>query len=129
MLPAEPGPFSDRPFAKGLLAGGLVALPIMGWDLMRHPRRVWLWGLATWIAIITYSAWQGAFGDDPDIDQVVAWGIVLGGLVGLPLIAGHLFWVLLRVARQGIKVRSANRKHRWRVEERDGFIEISRRKA
>jgi hypothetical protein len=48
LLPSEPGPYSERPFAKALLLGGVIAVPVMAVDLIARPRRLWLWGLVAW---------------------------------------------------------------------------------
>ena len=54
-------------------------------DLVRNPRRAWLWGLFLGGAILCLNVFAGL--DDSDLDQWIAWGIGLGGLVAIPLVA------------------------------------------
>jgi hypothetical protein len=124
LLPANPGPYSERPFAKAVLLGAVVGIPLMSVDLVRHPRRVWLWGLLAWSVILSMSAWSGASGEDSDIVQILGWGFMLGGLVGIPLIIGStVAWIWRRTARS-IK----NRPRRWRALVHDNVVEVIRTK-
>ncbi len=124
LFPAEPGPFHDRPFAKALLLGGVIGTSIMVTDLVRHSRRVWLWGLCAWGAAVCWAAASAAFGDDSDIDQILGWGVVLGGMIGVPLIIySGVEWVWNRTGRA---VRE--RPRRWHSHIKENSIEITRRK-
>ena len=124
LLPSEPGPFSERPFAKAVLIGGAFGVSMMAIDLWRHPRRLWLWGCCAWGVILCLSAWSGAFGDDSDIDQILGWGVFLGGVIGIPLIfASVISWIWKR-GNHAIQARP----RRWRVKVGDRSLEIARRK-
>lgn len=123
LLAAEPGPFSERPFAKSLVIGGAVALPLILVDIARRPRKFWRWGVGLWGLILWLSAWSGAFGDDSDIDQIIGWGVMLGGLIGLPLIVGSAIgwtWNRLRNALR-------RRPRRWRVRLSEHSLHFERR--
>ena len=123
LLPADPGPYSERPFAMGLLTGGAFGLLLIAVDLWRHPRRFWLWGLLAWGVILCLSTLDGVQRRDSDLDQTIGWGFVLGGLIGIPIIVvSALGWVWNRAAR------AAGRRRRWRVEVDDGSLKLSRRK-
>jgi hypothetical protein len=124
VLPDEPGPFSERPFARALLIGGAVGMTLMIVDLFRNPRRVWLWGLVLWGAILCLSAWSGAVGDDSDIEQVIGWGVLLGGVIGLPLILANMIAFALTRASRAIQ----DRPRRWRVSVDEDSIELGRSK-
>ena len=123
LIPAGTGPYSERPFAKALLLGGALGVSFLVVDVARHPRRLWVWGLAGWGVMVCFSAWSGAFGKDSDIDQILSWGFLLGGLVGLPLIIGSsIVWIWKRAAHA-----IGGRPRRWRAEVHDNSLEITRR--
>ena len=122
MLPPEPGPYADRPIAKALLIGGVIGLPLIFLDLIRNPDRIWLWGSGIWIAMITWSAWSGTFGQDSDILQILGWGFILGGLVGLPLVVIGLAIELGRAVSR----RASRSRWRWHVRSSGNSIEVSR---
>ena len=123
LLPAETGPFSERPVARAILIGGAVGLPLMVTTLIRSPRRLWLWGLCVWGVILLWSARSGAFGDDSDIDQILGWGIGLGGLAGVPLIVFSAARWLVAEVRRATKERS----RKWRVDVTGKALTITRR--
>jgi hypothetical protein len=100
-LPAEPGPYSERPIARALLIGGLVGLTLMVIGLVAHPDRSWLWGVAVWNLAICLSAWDGISRNDSDLVQTIGYGFFLGGVVAAPLILASLAaWIRARWARR-----------------------------
>lgn len=123
ILPPEPGPFSERPFAKALLAGGSVGMPLIALDLSRRPRRWWVWGLGAWGGFLMLSARSGAFGDDSDIDQIIGWGVFLGAVIAIPLILVSLVGWLWNRGRDAVD----KRHRRWRAEVQGDSIEIARK--
>ena len=123
IFPPERGAFSERPFAKALLYGGVVGLAIMTLDISRNPRRAWLWGITAWGVLVCWSAWSGGFGDDPDIDQILGWGFGLGGVLAIPFFVGSLVsWVWRRAGRA-----IQERPLRWRFSVGKDSVEITRR--
>ncbi len=123
VLPAEPGPYSERPGAKALLIGGVVALSSMIIDLVRHPRRLWLWGLVAWASLFCYGLITAILGTDSDIDQLMGWAFLGGGLVGLPLIVASIAIWTGKTVRGWIE----RRPRRWSLALKPDGLEIVRR--
>lgn len=123
ILPGEPGPFSERPFAKALLIGGSVGMPLIARDLLHRPRRWWVWGLGVWGSFLMLSAWSGAFGDDSDIDQIIGWGVILGAAIGVPLILSSFVGWLWNRGRRAVD----KRPRRWRAQVQGNSVEITRK--
>lgn len=122
VVPPGPPGFDERPVAAGVLLGGVLALPLLIVDLTRRPRRRWVWGLVLGGLILSWSAWSGTFGEDSDIDQILAWGFMLGTFVAAPLIASSVIEWAWTKGREVFD----RRPRRWGADVRNQSIEFTR---
>lgn len=95
VLPPQPGPHSERPLALALVGGGFMCMAFTGIDIVREPRRLWLWGLAGGAAIFCLNVGFGIVVRDSDLDQWIGWGSMLGAVATMgTLFLNVLIWAV-----------------------------------
>lgn len=124
ILPPEPGPFSERPGAWALVAGGCCAIPLWVYDFDRE-RRVWLGTLIAWGTLSCLSvAGIAASSTDGDMDQQIGWAVGTPGLIALPVIVVSL--LVKAISASGHPW--SRRRRRWRVHVKGRSLVVTRRK-
>lgn len=124
ILPPEPGPFSERPGAWALVAGGCCAIPLWVYDFARN-RRVWLGTLVVWGTLSCLSVADLALSStDADMDQQIGWAVGAPGLIALPVIVVSLLVNAISASGHGW----SRRRRRWRAGVDGGWVVVTRRK-
>jgi hypothetical protein len=88
LIPKQSGPFEERPVGIALLVGAAFGLSAMIVDLIKAPHRLWLWGLTAWGVLLSLNVLAGI--NDSDLDQWIGSGVLMGGIVGIPLIVADV---------------------------------------